>query len=248
MFKDGFRLTLDDLTGMARELGSAKTRLYESTTRMNDIRQRLSNSGPKWLVDAVSNEVTSGAQALTGAAEELGRYERGVRDRADQLLRYIDPPPKVSHQRSAPSRGGEATPIGPTGQDIVHEVHKYLGVPYVWGGATPSGFDCSGLVMYVFAKFGYKLPHYTGDQVQKGCPIPSDKEGRPPLAELQPGDILFFNTEGKDSHVGIYIGNGQMIEAPHTGDVVKTEDITSGYYREHYDCARRIIGCVKRDS
>ena len=87
----------------------------------------------------------------------------------------------------------------------------YHGVPYLWGGATPAGFDCSGLVMYVFAQHGVALPHYSGAQFQLGTPVPLD--------QLQPNDVVFFGFPVH--HVGIYMGGGYFIEAPHTGDFVK---------------------------
>jgi cell wall-associated NlpC family hydrolase len=94
---------------------------------------------------------------------------------------------------------------------------QYLGVPYVWGGATPSGFDCSGLVMYVYAQLGISLPHFAAAQYGFGSPVSRD--------ELQPGDLVFF--DGLD-HVGIYIGGDQMVHAPHTGDVVKIAALSDG--------------------
>jgi peptidoglycan DL-endopeptidase CwlO len=93
----------------------------------------------------------------------------------------------------------------------------YLGVPYVWGGATPSGFDCSGLVLYVYAQLGISLPHFAAAQYGFGTPVSRD--------QLQPGDLVFF--DGLD-HVGIYIGGDQMIHAPHTGDVVKIAPLADG--------------------
>ncbi len=87
---------------------------------------------------------------------------------------------------------------------------RYLGVKYVWGGATPAGFDCSGLVMYVYAQLGIQLPHYAAAQFGFGAPVARD--------QLQPGDLVFFDAL---NHVGIYIGGGQMVHAPETGDVVK---------------------------
>ena len=104
---------------------------------------------------------------------------------------------------------------------------RYLGVPYVWGGESPKGFDCSGLVAYVYAQLGITLPHYAAAQYQLGVAVPSD--------ELQPGDLVFF--DGLD-HVGIYIGGGQFVHAPHTGDVVKITTLAA--YGGSYVGARRI--------
>ena len=87
----------------------------------------------------------------------------------------------------------------------------YHGVPYLWGGATPAGFDCSGLVMYVFAQHGVVLPHYSGSQFEIGTPID--------VAAIQPNDVVFFGNPVH--HVGLYCGGGYFIEAPHTGDFVK---------------------------
>jgi cell wall-associated NlpC family hydrolase len=90
----------------------------------------------------------------------------------------------------------------------------WLGIAYVWAGASPSqGFDCSGLVMYVYAKFGVRLPHAATLQARLGRPVS--------FADLQPADLVFFGSPSFYYHVGIYIGDGLFIEAPHTGDVVK---------------------------
>src|SRR5581483_9859638 len=93
---------------------------------------------------------------------------------------------------------------------------RYLGVKYVWGGESPKGFDCSGLVAYVYGELGVTLPHYAAAQYQLGVAVPRD--------QLQPGDLVFF--DGLD-HVGIYIGGGQFVHAPHTGDVVKITTMDS---------------------
>jgi peptidoglycan DL-endopeptidase CwlO len=103
---------------------------------------------------------------------------------------------------------------------------RYLGIPYVWGGASPSGFDCSGLVMYVYAQLGISLPHYTVAQWNATLPISQ--------AEMQPGDLVFFNGLG---HVGIYIGGGQFVDAPHTGSVVRIDSL--GNFGG-FDGARRV--------
>jgi peptidoglycan DL-endopeptidase CwlO len=101
---------------------------------------------------------------------------------------------------------------------------RYLGVPYVWGGASPSGFDCSGLVMYVYAQLGISLPHYTVAQWNATQPVSSPA----------PGDLVFFNGLG---HVGIYIGGGRFVDAPHTGSVVRIDTLSNF---GGYDGARRV--------
>ena len=105
---------------------------------------------------------------------------------------------------------------------------KYLGVPYVFGGGTPAGFDCSGLVMYVYAQLGIQLPHFAAAQYGFGVPVSR--------ADLQPGDLVFFDALG---HVGIWIGGGELIDAPHTGAVVSIHSLT-GWYLSHYVGARRL--------
>lgn len=107
------------------------------------------------------------------------------------------------------------------------------GKPYAWGATGPDTFDCSGLVMRAWQHAGVHIPRTTYAQWRTGRAIPRDR--------LQPGDLVFFNTEPRPGpdHVGLYLGTGRMIQAPHTGDVVKISDITTGYYRTHYLGARR---------
>ena len=111
---------------------------------------------------------------------------------------------------------------------VVGIAMQYLGTPYVYGGASPSGFDCSGFVMYVFDQIGVSLPHNAAAQYGYGMPVSRD--------QLQAGDLVFFNGLG---HVGIYIGGGQFIHSPHTGDVVKISSLT-GWYSSTYVGARRL--------
>jgi NlpC/P60 family len=132
-----------------------------------------------------------------------------------------------------PSFAGPS-PILPTvrgdgvGAEAVALAEHMLGIPYVWGGATPSsGFDCSGLVMYVYGLLGIELPHYSGYQWYYGERIA--------VGRLQPGDIVFFHASPNGpQHEGLYIGAGEFIHAPHSGDVVKISSLYDTQYALSY--------------
>lgn len=125
-----------------------------------------------------------------------------------------------------------------SGIDIVNAARKALGTKYVWGGdSLTNGIDCSGLVQQIFGQYGIKLPRVTYDQITVGASVPTDK--------LQPGDLVFFDTDTKSAgpdHVGIYIGGGKFIHAPKTGDVVKISSLTDSYYMNRLMATRRIPG------
>jgi cell wall-associated NlpC family hydrolase len=118
---------------------------------------------------------------------------------------------------SGGSGGGSTTTVTPTAPPppvsgaagaAVAAAESQIGVPYVWGGTTPAGFDCSGLVMWAYAQAGISLPHYSGAQFADTTHIS--------LADIEPGDLLFYGPGG-DEHVAMYVGGGSMIEAPYTG-------------------------------
>jgi len=113
------------------------------------------------------------------------------------------------------SGGGGGTGVDPGGSGhsaVVAIAQRYIGVPYVYGGASPSGFDCSGLTMYCYAQIGIGLSHGATDQQHASAPVP--------ISALQPGDLVFFGSAAYSYHVGIYVGGGSMINAPHTGATV----------------------------
>lgn len=112
-------------------------------------------------------------------------------------------------------------PGGPGHPEVVAIAQRYLGVPYVYGGASPSGFDCSGLTMYCYAQIGISLPHGATAQQQMSTPVP--------ISALQPGDLVFFGGPSYSYHVGIYVGGGTMIHAPHTGAVVSYGSISGAW-------------------
>ncbi len=140
--------------------------------------------------------------------------------------------------RSAPARAGKRVDAssavmalaldGSLGSQAVLIAERYLGTPYVWGGASPqAGFDCSGLVTFVYAQLGISLTHYSGAQYHEGRPVSID--------QLRPGDLVFFHPGATGpGHVGIYIGGGQFIQAPQTGDVVKISNLFSPRYQRGY--------------
>jgi peptidoglycan DL-endopeptidase CwlO len=116
---------------------------------------------------------------------------------------------------------GSIDPGGPGHPEIVGIAARYLGVPYVWGGASPSGFDCSGLTMYCYAQIGIGLAHGATAQQQASKPVS--------IGNLQPGDLVFFGGPGYSHHVGIYVSGGTMIHAPHTGAVVSYGSISGAW-------------------
>ena len=131
---------------------------------------------------------------------------------------------------------GEMPTYSGAGQAAVNVAAQFLGVPYVWGGTSPAGFDCSGLMQYVYKQLGYSINRVAEDQMKNGIPVSRE--------DLQPGDLVgFYSSPGGSyiSHIGMYVGNGMMIHAPHTGDVVKYTSIDSGYYSSRFAGGRRII-------
>lgn len=119
-------------------------------------------------------------------------------------------------------------------QKLVRTALLYRGVPYVWGGTTPRGFDCSGFTQYVYRKCGLALPRSCNGQFGAGMIV--EKE------DLQPGDLILFQNTGSArglSHVGMYIGGGKLIHAGSKG--ITVVELANGYFTKHYMCARRIV-------
>jgi peptidoglycan DL-endopeptidase CwlO len=170
-------------------------------------------------------------QAAAAAAAALAQQQQ-------QQQEQQAPPPSNGGGGTGSSGGGSSgggtyspPPAGTLGQQAAAIAQQYLGVPYVWGGASPSGFDCSGLVVYVYGRLGVSLPHYTVSLWSSGAHVSRD--------QLAPGDLVFFYSL---DHVGIYLGGGLFIHAPHTGTVVQISSLNSSWYSSAYDGAVRISG------
>lgn len=149
----------------------------------------------------------------------IAKLEKEVDDLNDRIQR-------AASTVSRPSSGSGSNYVPPVGTGggaaVVAEAYKYLGVPYVWGGASGSGVDCSGLVLLAHRAIGVNLSHFSGSQGSGGRTVSA--------AEAQPGDVVCYV-----GHVGIYVGNGKMIHAPQTGDVVRVVNVYGNpWYRRYW--------------
>lgn len=146
---------------------------------------------------------------------------------------YILPPGSSAISTGGGNGGGNGVvvPIGSV-TPLIQYAMNFLGTPYVWGGTTPAGFDCSGFVQYVFSHNGVNLPRTSQEQFNVGTPVDE--------SQLQPGDLVFFDSGGPGAtHVGIYVGNNMMIDAESQGVVF--DDITNSYWGPKFVGARRVV-------
>ncbi|HUY71848.1 MAG TPA: NlpC/P60 family protein, partial [Gaiellaceae bacterium] len=211
---------------LVRDHSYANRLLAERQAASNDIssqlaeRQRLLSQIKGEISTLQAQEAARRLQAVQAAQAQVAAAQAAQVQAAQATV--------VGAVASTPE-GATVVPSSSVGSQVVSIAMSYLGVPYVWGGATPSGFDCSGLVMYSFAQLGISLPHSSYAQWNYGTPVPYD--------QLQPGDIVFFDSLG---HVGLYIGGGEFVNAPYTGAVVRVDSLSSGWALSHYSGARRI--------
>jgi peptidoglycan DL-endopeptidase CwlO len=186
---------------LVAEQADAKAQLKTMTSRKSQITAQL----------------VERKNALAGVEAEVAALQA-----ADEAKRLAAARALVSRRGGGGGGGGGGNfppPTIPAHGSVVDYARSRLGLPYVWAASGPNSFDCSGLTMWCYAKVGISLPHSSRDQINVGQ--------RVSLADLQPGDLVFFGHP--IHHVGIYIGGGQMIHAPHTGDHVKISPLQSGF-------------------
>lgn len=141
--------------------------------------------------------------------------------------------PDASDHSRANSYGSTARADREAALEAAELAKNMVGKPYRYGGHSPSGFDCSGLVYYSYTRVGISVPRTTRSQLRAGIPVASKS--------LRVGDLVFFDQEGrKFSHVGIYIGNGRFVHAPSSGKHVRIDSLNQRYWRKHFVAARRI--------
>jgi peptidoglycan DL-endopeptidase CwlO len=200
---DAQRQTLrSEDTQAAQAVTAAQTAEQRAQTLENQQQAALTQVKGQIATDVAQQQAAAQAAATAAAQAKIAA--------AQQLV--------VAH----PSASVPAPPpaSGNAGTVAVAAAESQLGVPYVWGGETPGvGFDCSGLVAWAWGQAGVSLPHYSGAQMADSTPVP--------ISDLEPGDLLFYGPGGA-THVAMYVGGGEMIEAPFTGTVVRIDPVRLG--------------------
>lgn len=201
---------------------------------LSTLEIKLISTGKSIIDDSSSTD-----DQLNAAITELRSIRsRIITDKADdEVVKYIEKAKsilkerKLARDRAQSSNGGYTGSASVSSSAIVNKAYKYLGVRYVWGGTTPSGFDCSGFIQYVYRSQGVSLPRTSRAQAASGKYVS--------IANAQPGDILYFG-QSQVTHVGIYIGNGKMIHSPRPGKSVEIVSISWHVNNYRIKGARRI--------
>lgn len=244
-------------TGTARPRHRQNAPKADASTAENKRTASAATAGAQMLA---AHEVrggrggSSGTSQASGGAELASTQRPGLGRRRNAARRppspsaesepVLDPKAAGLHGAAQGGRDGAKRTTGsskaddqrerPLGRRMVAEAKDQLGKPYVFGTAGPSSFDCSGLTLFAAKSVGIELPHKASMQATMGRAISRD--------HLKPGDLVYFKGPGESevSHIGMYVGNGQFIHAPGTGDVVKISDLDSGWAADYYVGARRL--------
>ena len=225
--------SFDDLVtqlNLMERLGNSDVDVVRSIAAYErDIKdRRVKLDADKKAAAKLVTERAAQKSAVLAVQARLEQMTAGIKDDIQRLQEQQAAAARAAAQAAAQATAGTGTdsggggggggggsvpdPGGSGNSSVVAIAQRYLGVPYVWAGASPSGFDCSGLTMYCYAQVGVGLSHGATDQQHASTPVP--------ISALQPGDLVFFGSYSYSYHVGIYVGGGSMIHAPHTGAVV----------------------------
>jgi cell wall-associated NlpC family hydrolase len=248
-FRESISTDVDGDWGGIGSMNMPYSRSTDQNSAVNALNSSVKNGKSLYAstADVSTDEHRSALKTLLDQAPDLTNNEQASVEDLDGLRKKIDAAADAVEEdveetrapqytassapvmsASAPNAGVIKPSNGKTGEDVVDYAMQFIGRPYVWGGSTPQGWDCSGYVMYVYSQFGVSLPHYSGAQAQAGNSVAS-------IADARPGDIVV-----NDSHAAIYIGNGTVVNAlnPEAGTIVTpVEWAFSGGYQ-----IRRIIG------
>lgn len=204
-YLDTLKLISEQEAGLLQKIKEYKAEKEELKARLDSEleQQQVYKEQTEAARQSVLDQLTKNKEALKGKEAQLAQLKKAEAERQARYMAWLASRPGI----------------------VVTLAKKYLGVPYVYGGASPSGFDCSGLVQYVYAQVGISLPHSSQMQYNYGTPVSQ--------GNLKAGDLVFFYTP--IHHVGIYIGAGKMIDA--TGSQVQISEV----FTSHYVGARRLL-------
>jgi cell wall-associated NlpC family hydrolase len=233
-------------TQVLRDVRTFRTQVQRRRAYLKNARQRQAQLVAERAAHkaSIESQLAERQSMLSSIRSEIAEIRAAERRRQAELERQararLAAPQPLIPELAAAAEPSSSEPSSPEPSPlpsappakyggVVGIAMQYLGIPYLYGGSSPStGFDCSGFIMYVYAKVGVSLPHNAAAQYGHGTPV--DR------SQLQPGDLVFFNGLG---HNGIYIGGGNFIHSPHTGDVVKISSLT-GWYDSTWVGARRL--------
>ncbi|HVU73815.1 MAG TPA: C40 family peptidase [Mycobacteriales bacterium] len=216
-----------DAQQVADAAAAKRTAILAAVSQQQALLDHLQQEQARLIAEAQAALAAAQAKERAAKAAALAQAEQQAQELAAQRAAVA-----ASTPSSQPAPAEVAPDPGPPNGDAVSIAlswaRREIGKPYVYGAAGPDSFDCSGLVMYVYGKAGIALPHYTGDQWNAGRHVSRD--------ELQPGDLVFFYSDVH--HVGLYVGGGEMIDAPHTGATVEQVPV----WWDAYTGAVRVTG------
>jgi peptidoglycan DL-endopeptidase CwlO len=227
--------TVDSLHTAQSHLQTEQNALQQQQSQATTARDAISSS--KTQADALEAQYSSQYNGANATVQNLIAQQKAAAAAAAQAAANAKLAAAQAAQAAAQAGGGGGgggggsqgggggyspgplPPLASGANGAVQAAQNERGVPYVWGGSSPAGFDCSGLVEWAYARVGISLPHYSGGQYDATTHIP--------LAAIAPGDLLFYGPGGSE-HVAMYIGNGEMVEAPYTGSFVQDTPIRTG--------------------